>query len=353
MKYLILIIFGTMSGLASLPVFASENEANDITQVETFTPATLLETAAPNYPRINQRKGQEGWVEVNFMVDPNGKPYDITVADSSQNPHFEKEAIRAVEKFSFEPAQLGATKIDSGAAHRVTFELVDRHGKRNKGARRKFVTVFRKFDDAILNKDQTKAGTLLEKLEAADRNIYEETYLHLARYRYAQQWQSTWEQFKHLRRAAIFDLNRDYLNPKLTNQLLETQLGLALQLNKLSQALVLVKRLRGRNISGETENKLNSVVTAIQAVGDNNVPVTSLGEINHTNRFFHRLYYNKFSIGQVKGDVAELHLHCDKGYKGFIFDPNLSYQVHKDWKNCNLIAIGNPDSTFKIVEEGI
>jgi len=167
MKYLILIIFGTMSGLASLPVFASENEANDITQVETFTPATLLETAAPNYPRINQRKGQEGWVEVNFMVDPNGKPYDITVADSSQNPHFEKEAIRAVEKFSFEPAQLGATKMDSGAAHRVTFELVDRHGKRNKGARRKFVTIFRKFEDAILNSDQTKAGTLLEKLEAA------------------------------------------------------------------------------------------------------------------------------------------------------------------------------------------
>ena len=52
--------------------------------IETFTLPKLrwAEIEPPKYPRRQAAKGQEGWVRMNFMVDPKGKPYEIEVTDS-------------------------------------------------------------------------------------------------------------------------------------------------------------------------------------------------------------------------------------------------------------------------------
>jgi len=39
--------------------------------------------------------GREGWVVLNMMIDPQGKPYEAMVVDSSGNPAFEKAALRS------------------------------------------------------------------------------------------------------------------------------------------------------------------------------------------------------------------------------------------------------------------
>ncbi len=43
------------------------------------------------YPRNEVTDGREGWVVLNMMIDPKGKPYEVMVADSSGNPAFEEE----------------------------------------------------------------------------------------------------------------------------------------------------------------------------------------------------------------------------------------------------------------------
>ena len=71
--------------------------------IETYIPPKARKLYAPNYPRRQAARGQEGWVLMNFMVDPKGKPYEIEVADSVGDDYFRKAALRAVETWRFEP----------------------------------------------------------------------------------------------------------------------------------------------------------------------------------------------------------------------------------------------------------
>ena len=81
------------------PLVAADNTAEAI---ETYIPPKARKLSPPDYPRRQAAKGQEGWVLMNFMVDPKGKPYEIEVMDSIGGEAFRKAALKAVEIWRFE-----------------------------------------------------------------------------------------------------------------------------------------------------------------------------------------------------------------------------------------------------------
>jgi len=93
----------------------------------------------PRYPNNPRKRGEEGWVEVNFMVNPEGKPYEVTILDSMGHEDFRKEALKAVERWEFQPATYQGNPIDAGMAMTLTFELEGGAA----GARAPFVRRFR------------------------------------------------------------------------------------------------------------------------------------------------------------------------------------------------------------------
>ena len=84
------------------PLVAADDTAEAI---ETYIPPKLrrAEIEPLKYPRRQAARWQEGWVLMNFMVDPKGKPYEIEVMDSVGDDYFRKAALRAVETWRFEP----------------------------------------------------------------------------------------------------------------------------------------------------------------------------------------------------------------------------------------------------------
>ena len=74
------------------------------------------------------------------------------------------------------------------------------------------------------------------------------------------------------------------------------------------------------------------------------------GWINDANKFSHKLLKQSFYIVDVKGELAELKLYCDKGFAGFRFQPDLRYSVEDGFQDCSLTVIGNPGTTFTLVE---
>ncbi len=128
--------------------------------IETYIPPKARKLYAPNYPRRQAARGQEGWVLMNFMVDPKGKPYEIEVADSVGDDYFRKAALRAVETWRFEPAMLNGEAIDAGHRHRITFELTDLGG----GARTSFVKHHQRLMNAIVAKDQAAADKSISEI---------------------------------------------------------------------------------------------------------------------------------------------------------------------------------------------
>jgi TonB family protein len=66
--------------------------------VEQFQEPRVKYVDDTDYPREEIEEGGEGWVTLGFMVDPKGKPFEITVLASAGNKKFEQAAVRTLER---------------------------------------------------------------------------------------------------------------------------------------------------------------------------------------------------------------------------------------------------------------
>jgi len=68
-------------------------------------PAKIITRTQPRYPRRAIDREIEGWVKVQFELDIQGRPREISVIEADPKGVFENSAIKAVEKWRFSPAR--------------------------------------------------------------------------------------------------------------------------------------------------------------------------------------------------------------------------------------------------------
>ena len=343
----IMLLLGPCLGLAAESATDADADSEKVA-VTTYAPPQMVTPVPPKYPRYNQRKGQEGWVQLSYMVNPEGKPYDITVVASSNDERFEEAAVAVAETWGYQPATLDGVAIDAGTQVMVTFEL----SGGGVGAGRTFIKSYRSVVRYINDGDQEQALAALAALKEKKQNLYEEAYYQLARYRTASVWGEISEQYEALKRATAMDGDRGFLPDDLLTQMLLRSLQLQLKLNLLGEARLTTTKLLGRDLEEETRARIEATQRQIESIKKSGKPFLVSGSIGATNTTFYRLTNSTFSLLDVTGDVAELRLHCDKGYVGFAFDEELSYSVNREWDRCGLTVIGSPDTRFVIKDGG-
>ena len=87
-------------------------------------PASALKIASyvkPNYPQRALERGIEGWVDVEFTVQPDGSTANVTVAAASHDSYFRREAVAAVEQWKFEPRVFMNRAIAQRSYTRIRF----------------------------------------------------------------------------------------------------------------------------------------------------------------------------------------------------------------------------------------
>lgn len=315
------------------------------TAVETFRPPKHIELKPPKYPFTQHRKGNEGWVSLNFMVDPDGVPYDITVNDSSGEEAFERAAVKAAENFRYEPAVFKGAAIDAGANMSITFELSG-----IAGARSTFVKRYKRYNSLLDKGDEVAAARTLELLAKINRNLYEEAYYQLILSKKHHQEGDIDAEYQAIKRAGFIDKDRGYLPDDALTSVLLRKMDLELKLNKLVQAHMTIRNLQKRELDPELHTQLDEVAAAIRSVATADGVVKSNGRIRRDNLYVHELIKRTFGLEEIDGDVAEARLHCNKGSVGFVYREEMQYTVNEDWDNCTLFLIGNPDTTFVLVE---
>ena len=82
-----------------------------------------LKYVAPKYPRSAQRRNLSGWVDVVFTVGTDGKVKDIDVRNSEPGDTFINSAVKAVEKWEFEPAIEDGSIVEKRVGVRMMFAL--------------------------------------------------------------------------------------------------------------------------------------------------------------------------------------------------------------------------------------
>lgn len=84
---------------------------------------TLTRAISPTYPEDALRTGTEGWVELLFTVDPEGKVGDVEVVNSEPRNVFDRAAINAMKRARYEPVQVDGQAVPQRARFKITFRL--------------------------------------------------------------------------------------------------------------------------------------------------------------------------------------------------------------------------------------
>ncbi|GAL15403.1 ferric siderophore transport system periplasmic binding protein TonB [Vibrio astriarenae] len=78
----------------------------------------------PRYPPNALRRKLEGYVVMKFTIDPTGKPTDIEVVEANPPRVFEREAMRALRSWKYQPkVEDGTAQSQPGQTVKLEFQL--------------------------------------------------------------------------------------------------------------------------------------------------------------------------------------------------------------------------------------
>ncbi len=89
-------------------------------------PAKIISREAPRYPSHALKNSTEGWVQVRFFIDTNGRPTDVSIVESEPNDTFDDAALKSVKKWRFSPARNQTTGLavrSTSISTKVQFRL--------------------------------------------------------------------------------------------------------------------------------------------------------------------------------------------------------------------------------------
>ncbi|MEH6452472.1 MAG: energy transducer TonB [Psychromonas sp.] len=86
--------------------------------------AMPLYRVEPRYPSKALKQGAEGYVIMSFNIDPTGRAIDVKVKQANPRRMFEREAIRALKQWKYQPKVVqGKAIAQVGQTVRLEFKL--------------------------------------------------------------------------------------------------------------------------------------------------------------------------------------------------------------------------------------
>ena len=117
--------------LAPFPDIPEDSGAERGTKIASIPPVKVVREARPaykdnprpQYPKRARRRGYEGTVVLEVLVDGNGRVKQLRILTSSGHPVLDKAALKSVNGWLFEPGMVGDEKVDMWVRVPVRFEL--------------------------------------------------------------------------------------------------------------------------------------------------------------------------------------------------------------------------------------
>lgn len=341
----------TVIGL-SLALFALNSSAGEETtpaqvEVDSFKGPVLLDQVTPEYPINQLRAGEEAWVELYFMVDTDGKPYEVTAIDSIGHSSFRNAAIRAVKKWTYQPALYNGSNIDAGARFKVVFSIENQ----SRGASDWFVRLQKGLRQAISENEKEKADEYLNTLETTRRlNLYEDALFNFAKYEYMAKWGTEDQQLQALDRAIAHESLGTYLPTDVFVYALGKQLPLLLKKRDYQRAMVANMNLAKQDVSDETRSRLDSIRLALEELRKNQEPYDLTASLDENATWNICLFKDEFWFEDVQGRIVELKLRCQRDKQLFRYQPGVKYKIEEHFGACYLEVLGDRGTTFRLFQ---
>jgi TonB family protein len=122
-------VLATLAGCANSPLRQSTSDAFDTPihasmVAENVEPPVPLQTVTPRYPDTMKRSGIPGTVNVNCLVDENGRVKEAAVANSTDRA-FNDSSLEALWKWTFKPGERDGVAVPMRVNVPVRFTIAD------------------------------------------------------------------------------------------------------------------------------------------------------------------------------------------------------------------------------------
>jgi TonB family protein len=312
-------------------------------QTEELRAPLLMKRPALSYPEEEMHRNGEGWVQLGLMVDPVGKPFEVTVVASSGDKVFEKEAVRAVEQASYQPGMLNGRPIESATQLKIVF----RFSEPSTGASEDFVHQYVKLQKAVEAKDRSAADRALKNLEV--RNLYEDAYFGLATFMYARQWGDEAQQLSGLRRAIAYESTAHYLSAQQFRSALVQCLALEVKLHHYAEAQHLWANVLRSGIEPGAIEKIKPMMQQLSRIRTSEGAYDVSGSLPD-GTWGLDLYKRNFHFKVSAGHIAYVKLRCSRGFVRFAFDPDIQYRINSKYGDCEMELEGEVGTQFTLTQ---
>ena len=340
-------LFLLLLGLGSVLLIGEVDAETDSKEIPTLKSPKVIKRGPIEYPRRALSRNEEGWVELETMVDRNGHPYEIVVVDSVGHPAFRIAAIQSLKRATFEPAEYRGEKVDGVHRFKVAFSM-------HSGTRayfRQFRALFTKTVKDVEAGDQTSARSNLEKLRDQTKTLHEDVMYRTARFYYEQKWGTPSEQLASLNKALGYRTSPGNMDARLFEQLLWSKLDLEIELGHYGESLRTINVLE--QLEGLDDSSQANLVKYKNSIKDLRVADTAFGvpgSLDENGKWKYVLLRNEFAVTDVEGVLYEFQLYCERDLVRFKFEPELQYSLDGTNGTCSLWAIGKPNSEFTLLQ---
>ncbi len=115
----------TPTANTSSPKNSPDQDASLIEEKGVISEALPTEGISATYPRLSQRRGEEGTVLLSIEVLANGRAGKVQIKKTSGHRRLDEAAVKAARKTTYTPAKQFGRNVDSILIQPLTFELTN------------------------------------------------------------------------------------------------------------------------------------------------------------------------------------------------------------------------------------
>ncbi len=346
----------TMFSIIASPTAYALNEQSLVQEqkpelIEAIVNAVPKKRVSPKYPTRVAKMGGEGWVQISYVISEEGKVLEPRIIDSAGHNDLERAALRAIKKWTFEPAMENGEPIQQ-CDTKVQMDFSISNG----GVTKKFSQFYRQ---AMMHLEKKNIDELTNMIKESDwdtgSNLYELTWYHYLKAEYFALIGDQENELTNLYKSTTKPKNESFRS-HLANDIVARNLHkifiLEVNKNKLAQALKTynsLKYVKG-DLSLNSQKTLAPYVAKIEALISSDQPIFVSAQVPENRDWSHYLSRNSFAIDSIEGELDKLDIRCDNKRFTYTVVSNNQWTIPKKWGKCQVLVEGKDASRFQLIE---
>lgn len=312
--------------------------------LNTIVNAEAIERVPPKYPINAARNGKEGWVQLSFVVEPDGSTSNIIVEDSS-NEAFEKYALRSIKKWKYSPATKDGKPIQQCRNQvQLNFKLSDTP----KGASKWFFRQYRSAMDFLEENKVAEAEEIAKKIEEKGRwNAYEDMYYSILTSLIAEKNTNPKAELAAIQKVLSYD---DLQKEAQYSSLAARAFSLAVELQEYGDARSIFATLKRHYPENEKLAMLSPYYNQVTAYLKSDKPIIINAQISKRDFWSYQLERSAFIIDNVVGNLTNLEVRCDNHHSQFLVESGNKWQIPESWGSCSVYVFGDTNAQFTLAD---